>query len=124
MVKKVFKENQIDSLLFRISKGGIDTVKRIVFPNSQKRIKETLKEVSEYSRSPKTIVKPSFVTNDGTVYHLNDDNIIKEIKKSKEIVHGKGSIQLKNQDENGVIRELEKDEKIEISVEFPDEKEK
>lgn len=129
-MKKVFNERDIDSLLFKIKKNGIDTIRRIIFPLSKKELNKKLNEISELSQG-NSIVKPSIVTNDGVAYHLNDDDVIKEIKKSKETIHGKGEIKIltkeieRNHDENFDIQEndnfsvqLEIKENIENSKEI------
>lgn len=109
-MKKVFNEREIDSLLFKIKKNGIDTIRRIIFPLSKKELNKKLNEISELSQG-NSIVKPSIVTNDGVAYHLNDDDVIKEIKKSKETIHGKGEIKIltkeveRNHNENFDIQE-------------------
>ena len=96
-MKKVFNEKDIDSLLFKIKKNGMETMRRIIFPLSKKELNKKLNEISDLSQG-NSVVRPSLVTNDGVAYHLNDDDVIKEIKQSKETVHGKGEIKIITKD--------------------------
>lgn len=96
-MKKVFHEKDIDSLIFKIKQNGMDTMRRILFPLSKKDLNKKLNEISELSQGD-SVVRPSLVTSDGVAYHMNDDEVIKEIAKSKETIHGKGEIKMFNKD--------------------------
>lgn len=116
-MKKIFDEKQINSLLFKIKQGSIDTVRRIIFPVSKDELSKKLTEIGELSRSPKTTIRPSIVTNDGVAYHFDDDGEIKEIRKSKEKKHGVGKIEVLNKDDDGYVRDLNEGELLKVSIE-------
>lgn len=116
-MKKIFDENQINSLLFKIKQGSINTVKRIIFPVGKDELSEKLTEIGELSRSPSTTIRPSIVTNDGVAYHFNDNGEISEINKSVEKKHGYGKIEILNKDKEGYIRDLKDGERLKVSIE-------
>jgi hypothetical protein len=118
-MKKIFNENEIDSLLFKIRKEGIATIRRILFPVGKSELNKQLNEISELSKQPTTVVRPSIVTSDGVAYHLNDDDVIKEIHKSHETIYGKGEIKMSTQEQDGSHRHLNTGEKFQVSVEIP-----
>lgn len=113
-MKKIFDEKQINSLLFKIKQGSIDTVRRIIFPVGEGELREKLTEIGELSRSPKTTVRPSIVTTDGVAYHFDDKGEIREISKSKEKIHGAGKIEILNIDE----RNLNEGESLKVSIDI------
>lgn len=116
-MKKIFNENQINSLLFKIKQGSINTVKRIIFPVAKDELSEKLTEIGELSRNPSTTIRPSIVTNDGVAYHFNDKGEINEISKSIEKKHGYGKIEILNKDQEGHVRDLEDGELLKVSIE-------
>lgn len=119
-MKKVFHEKEIDSLIFKITQNGINTMRRILFPLSKKDLNKKLNEISELSQGDSR-VRPSLVTNDGTAYHMNDDDVIKEIAKSKETIHGKGEIKMFTKDIEKKPHDdfnLNEDDEFSISLEI------
>ena len=110
-MKKIFNEKEIDSLLFKIKNNGMETIRRIIFPLSKKELNKKLNEISHLSQGNSS-VRPSLVTKEGVAYHLNDEDIIKEIKKSKETIHGKGEIKILNKN-----IEINHDDKFDLKEE-------